>query len=265
MAHYQLGELHRLRGEFTEAERSFRDALQVGHDPQPGLALMRLAQGRIDTALIAIRRALEENPLPFARAQLLPAAVEIALAAGDHVFAAASADELVAASARLPSGFLDASANLARGAVALASGDAVRALGAFRTSLRRWHELDAPYDAARCRVLLAEACRALGDDDTAALELAAARTTFAGLGARRDLAVLDGQPAADSAPATDGLTPRELEVLRLVASGATNRDIAASLVLSEKTVARHVANIFLKIGVSARAAATAYAYEHRLV
>jgi DNA-binding CsgD family transcriptional regulator len=263
MAHYQLGELHRLRGGFDDAEQSYRHALQVGHDPQPGLALMRLAQGRADTARLAIGRALEEASLPFARTQLLPAAVEIALAVGDVAFARESADELVEASGRLDSGFLDAAAGLARGALALASGDASSALVALRTSLRRWRELDAPYEAARCRVLLAAACRALGDEDTAALELEAARTTFAGLGARHDLAVLAGE--SGSPQRTDGLTPRELEVLRLVASGATNRDIATNLVLSEKTVARHVANIFLKIGVSARSAATAYAYEHHLV
>jgi DNA-binding CsgD family transcriptional regulator len=262
MAHYQLGELHRLRGAFGEAERSYRDALQVGHDPQPGLALMRLAQGRADTALLSIRRALEESRPGFARTQLLPAAVEIALAADDEAFAVTTADELGAAADRLDSAFLDAAAGLARGAVALATGDSSRALIALRASLLRWREIDAPYEAARCRVLLARACHALGDEDTAALETAAARTTFASLGARHDLASLDGRP---NVPTPGGLTPRELEVLRLVASGATNRDIAAELVLSEKTVARHVANIFLKIGVSARAAATAYAYDNGLV
>ncbi len=265
MAHYQLGELHRLRGAFDDAEQSYRDALQVGHDPQPGLALMRLAQGRADSALLSIRRALEESSLRFARTQLLPAAVQIALAAGDHAFAAASADELVEAAGLLDSALLDGAANLARGAVLLATGEHSRALVALRTSLGRWRELDAPYDEARCRVLLAAACRSLGDEDTAALELDAARTLFAALGAERDLAVLDHRADRSTDRTGDGLTPRELEVLRLVASGATNRDIAATLVLSEKTVARHVANIFLKIGVSARAAATAYAYEHRLV
>jgi DNA-binding NarL/FixJ family response regulator len=119
--------------------------------------------------------------------------------------------------------------------------------------------------AARVRELVGLACRALGDDDSAALELEAARGVFAQLGAAPDLARLDSLTRRAASGDSPGLTPRELQVLRLVAAGATNKAIAAELVLSERTVDRHVSNIFTKLGVSSRAAATAYAYEHQLV
>lgn len=263
MALYQRGELHRLCGEFEEAERAYRDALAAGHDPQPGLGLLRLAQGRTSVALLSLRRALDETPLDFGRARLLPALVEVAVAAGELEVARDAATELEECASRLDSGYLRASARVARGALALAGAQPGEALPALRRAAQTWGELNAPYEMARCRLLLARACEALGDRETAELERAAARRTFNDLGASYDVAGLDRARTSPGGP--DGLTPREVEVLRLVATGASNRDIAEHLVLSERTVARHVANIFVKIGVSARAAATAYAYDQQLV
>jgi DNA-binding CsgD family transcriptional regulator len=155
---------------------------------------------------------------------------------------------------------LDAIVAHAEGAVALAGGDASAALGRLRHAQRIWLELDAPYEVARTRELIAHTCSALGDDETGALELEAARELFESLGAAPDLARL-------SAPAASkyGLSKRELEVLRLVASGRSNREIAATLVISEHTVARHLQNIYSKLGLSSRSAATAFAFERELV
>lgn len=263
MAHYQLGDLHRVRGESRAAEAAFRAALAAGHDPQPGLALLRAAQGRTDTALVSLRRALAESRTDFVRARLLPAQVEVALASGDLAAAAAAAAELDEAAQRLESPYLDAVRAQCAGAVALARDDPGDAIGLLRSALRGWTALGAPYDVARCRVLLARACRRLGDAESADLESEAAREAFRDLGARRDLDQLDAERPGGP-PAGHGLTPRELEVLRHLATGQSNREIAEDFVLSERTVARHVANIFVKIGVNSRAAATAYAYEHQL-
>jgi DNA-binding CsgD family transcriptional regulator len=265
MARYQRGELHRLRGEYEASEAAYQEALLVGHDPQPGLALLRLGQGRVDVALAAVRRALDEVSRPSLRLRLLPSYVEIALAAGDAAAARAASDELEAAVAGRDAPQLRAAALQARGAVDL-DRDAATALGALRAAWSAWQDIPAPYHAARCRVLIALACRALGDDDTAELELGAARWAFEQLGAAPDVATVDRlarRPRPDPRPG--GLTLREVEVLRAVATGATNRSIAASLFLSEKTVARHVANIFTKLDVTSRSAATAFAYRHHLV
>jgi DNA-binding CsgD family transcriptional regulator len=261
-AAYQLAELHRLRGEAAEAEEAYRRASRWGREPQPGLALLRLAQGQPAAAQAAIRRALEEAVDLPGRARLLPAAAEIALAAGDRAAARAAAGELAEAAGRLDAPLLDATAAAASGAVRLADGDARAALVDLRAAWAAWRELGAPYEAARARVGIGLACRALGDPDSAALELDAARAVFEELGAAPDLAGLER--LTGRAPA-GGLTPREVQVLRLVATGKTNRAIAAELLLSERTVDRHVSNIFTKLGVSSRAAATAWAYQHQLV
>jgi len=268
MAHYQLGELCRLQGRFEDAEDEYRLALSAGEDPQPGLALLRLAQGRVETALLAVHRALDETRLPFARTRLLPAAVEICVAAQDLTLAQSLTDELEGLAEAQDSPYLGAAANTARGAVRLAMGEPSAALAALRAALQAWFRLDARYEAARCRVLIARACDALGDEETTALEREAARVTFKALSAQPDLSELTAHApdrGAGAAGPPMALTPREMEVLRLVATGATNREIASVLVLSEKTVARHVANIFLKLGVSSRSAATAFAYSHHLV
>ena len=199
------------------------------------------------------------------RARLLPAYVEIMLTLGDPQEARSACRELEVISAAYQSGMLGAIAAHARGAVDLTEDDARAALVALRHAWQVWQELEVPYEAARVRVLLGLACRALGDDDTAALELQAARDVFAHLGAAPDLARVDSLTRRASSIDAHGLTPRELQVLRLVAAGETNKAIATELVLSERTVDRHVSNIFAKLGVSSRAAATAYAYKHQLV
>ena len=262
---FQRAELQRLQGHFADAEAGYREASRHGRRPEPGLALLRLAQGQVRPARASIRRALAEGADPSTRARLLEPAVETALAARDLEGAGRAADELDELAAGLGAPLLQAMAARARGSVLLEAGQAEVALGILRTAWSAWQALEAPYEAARVRVLIARACRALDDEDAAAMELDAARRVFDGLGATPDVAAVDALARAWSAPAPGGLTARELEVLRLVASGRTNRAIASELVLSEKTVARHVANIFMKVGLSPRAAATAWAYEQHLV
>jgi DNA-binding NarL/FixJ family response regulator len=263
-AAYRQAEVYRLQGEFHEAEAAYREASRFGREPQPGLALMRLAQGKADPAVAAIRRAVGETALPLERAALLPAAVEILGAAGDVAEARAACDELAEIARRQASEALAALAAQAEGAVALAEGDAGSALQALRRAWQGWQELGAPYDAARARVLIAQACAALGDEDTAALELDAARDVFFRLGAAPDLARLDSL-RRKRGQRDHGLTARELEVLRLVARGRSNSEIATALVISERTVARHMQNIFAKLRVSSRAAASVFAAEHDLL
>jgi DNA-binding CsgD family transcriptional regulator len=264
-AHYQEAEIHRLRGENAAAEEAYRKASACGREPQPGLALLRKAQGRRDAAASGIRRALGAATDPLQRTTLLPATVEILLAAGAVDEARAACAELGEIAVRFDSSVLGAMAAHARGAVCLAAGDATAALDPLRRAFSVWNEVGAPYLAARVRVLVGLACRALADDDGAALELDAARAVFERLGAAPDLAVLDSLSRGAAPERPHGLTARELEVLRLIAAGKTNKAIAKQLFLSEKTVDRHVSNIFTKVNVPSRAAATAYAYEHKLV
>ena len=264
-ANYQLGELHRLRGEFAEAEGSYRKASESGRQPEPGMALLRLAQGRTDVAAAVLRRALDESQEPPARARILPAYVEIMIASGDVVSARAAADELGQIAEFLDAAYLRAVAASAVGAVLLAEGDVRSALPRLRAAGSVWRGLDAPYEAARIRVLIGLACRALGDPETSTMELDGARNVFDQLGAKPDIERLDALLRRTYGRAPGGLTAREVEVLRLVASGKTNRAIARELGLSEKTVARHVHNSLTKIGVPSRAAATAYAYQNGLI
>jgi DNA-binding CsgD family transcriptional regulator len=265
-AFYQQAEVHRLRGEFAEAEEAYRSASQWGWDPQPGLALLRVAQGRIDAASAAISRALSATADRLVRAKLLPTYVEVMLAAGDIQEARDACGELEGIAQSFDTEVLRAIAAHARGAVALAEGDAQAALVALRRALRIWQEVEAPYFAVRVRALTAAACRALGDTDGFDLELAAAKAVFEELGAAPDLARIESlMRSTQPSPRPHGLTARELQVLRLVAAGKTNKAIAAELCLSEKTIDRHVSNIFTKLDVPSRAAATAYAYEHKLI
>ncbi len=261
-AFYQMAELHRLLGDFVAAEENYRRANEFGRQPQPGLAQLRLTQGRVETAETAIRVVLDETQDRLTRSRLLAAHVDIMLAANDLDPARASAKELRGIAEESDAPLLAAMAARAEGAVLLAGGDAPAALTVLRRAYSAWRELEAPYEVARVRVLLGLACRALGDEDSAEMELDAARGAFSQLGAGPDLALIE-ELAATGAIA-GGLTGREVEVLAQVATGKTNRDIAAELVISEKTVARHLSNIFTKLGVSSRAAATAYAYKHDL-
>jgi DNA-binding CsgD family transcriptional regulator len=265
LAHYRQGELLRLQGDFEAAEEAYREASRSGWEPQPGLAQLRLAQGRTNVAAAAIRRAVGEVSEPLKRVGLLAAYVEIVLAAGDPEDARGACRELGEIAESYESGMLAAMVEQARGAVDLAEGDARSALVSLRHAWQLWYDLEAPYEAARARLLVGLACRALGDDDTAAMELEAARGVFARLGAAPDLGRIDALTRPAVSGGAHGLTARELEVLRLVAAGKSNREIAAALVISEHTVARHVQNIFAKLRVSSRTAAGAFAFEHDLV
>jgi DNA-binding NarL/FixJ family response regulator len=261
---YRAGEVHRLRGEFAAAEEAFRRASGCGCEPQPGLALLRLAEGKAREAAAAIRRVLGEKLQPLQRAELLPAFVEILLAVGDVERARHACLELGEVATRQGNDVLAAMASQARGSVALADGEAHAALAALREALAVWQELGLPYETARTRVSVGLACRALRDEEAAVLELEAARDLVVRLGARSELARIEELLGKSSAPPY-GLSERELQVLRLVAAGRSNREIAASLVISEHTVARHVQNIFAKLGVSSRTAAGAFAFSHELV
>lgn len=262
-AAYVRAEIHRLRGEFAPAEDAYRQAAEHGREPQPGLALLRLAQGRTDVAGAAIRRAEQEADDLLTRARVLGPYIEIVLAAGDVDAAQPAAGALEAIAAELRQPYVDAVAAHANGMTLLAAGDCRSALAALRTAWIGWHRLEAPHEAARSRVQIALACRALGDHDSATMELDAARAAFEALGAIPDAAAVTAL-AGDADQRPGGLTPRELEVLALVARGSTNRQIADLLVISEKTVASHVGHIFTKLNLTSRSAATAYAYEHGL-
>ena len=263
LANYERGEVLRVRGDSDAAERAFELAAEFGYDPQPGLALLWLQRGRTDAAVGAVRRLVAEPRDPVHRAQLLPAAVHVLVAGGDLAEARRLADELAAIAQRFCCAPAEALAAFACGEVALAEGDAPRALAELRRSIQTWSALGMPYDAACARVLLGRTLRTVGDSESAARELATARRTFAELGATPALAEVDRILAPTTNP--DGLTDREVEVLRLAASGRSNAQIAAELFLSEKTVARHLSNIFTKIDVNSRTAAAAYAFEHNLV
>jgi DNA-binding NarL/FixJ family response regulator len=271
MAFYQRGELHRLAGEFSQAEVAYREAAARGHDPQPGLSRLRVAQGQVDAAAAAIRRVVAEtaNRTDLSggpeRSRLLAAYVEIMLTVGDLDAARSGAEELDRLATTFDVPLMQATAAQASGAVLLAEGRADSALGQASRAYVLWQALSAPYEMARTRVLMGIACRSIGDHDTGQMHLDAARTVFEELGATPDLTQL-AKVTLKTAPGAAGfLTARELEVLRLVASGKTNRGVATDLFLSEKTVARHVSNILTKLGLSSRSAATAYAYEHDLV
>ncbi|MGA8218582.1 MAG: LuxR C-terminal-related transcriptional regulator [Solirubrobacterales bacterium] len=265
-AHYQRGEVHRLRGEHSAAEEAYREASAQGCEPQPGLALLRLVQGNDQAAGAAIRRVVSEAREPGRRAGLLPAYIEILVAVGDVEEATEACAELDSiAAGEEETGVLAAVAAEARGLVRLAEGNAQSSLGTLRRAGELWRRLEAPYENARARVLLGLACRDLGDEDSARLELDAARDTFARLGAATDLARVDRLTGSERNGDSHGLTGREIQVLRLLAAGETNREIATSLVLSVRTVDRHVSNIYAKLGVSSRAAATTYAHEHGLL
>jgi DNA-binding CsgD family transcriptional regulator len=259
-AFYRRGELCRLRGEFATAEEAYREASRRGFDPQPGLALLRMAQGQTDAAAVAIRRAVNATADRLARAKLLPACVEIMLEAGDIEEARSSCRQLAET---FDAGAVVAMAAHARGAVLLAEGEPAAALLSLRQAYEFWRNEEAPYLTARTRELLGIACRALGDEEGAELELEAAKAAFRELGAAPDVARLASH--GKDSTRSHGLTKRELQVLRLVAAGKTNGTIAFELFVSRRTIDRHVSNLLGKLDVSSRAAATSYAHRHKLV
>jgi DNA-binding CsgD family transcriptional regulator len=271
LAYYQGAELHRLVGEFEKAEAEYRHANRSGRHPMPGLALLELVRGNADTAAAGIRRALQEATNPLERPPLLSAAVDILRAVGDLPRARAAANELAQIAATSSSDVLHAMASQAKGTALTGEGDPVGGLAELRAAATAWRSLNIPYEAARTSVLLGLACSALGDRASAALEFDTARETFTELGADPDLERLNALTAglvatpraeAEQAP---GLSAREREVLTHLAAGQTNREIAMELAISQHTVSRHVENLFTKLGVTSRAAATAYAYEHGLL
>jgi DNA-binding NarL/FixJ family response regulator len=263
---YLRGDLYRLTGELDNAEHAYRSAAHLDHNTQPGVALLRLAEGRLPAADAAIRRALTEaGDDPMTRASLFGPYIEIVTAAGDINAARGAADELTVLSRTLDQPYLHALAAQANGSVLLAEAQPAAALVELRRAWAGWRDLDAPYHAARVRIRVALACRALGDDDGASMELEAARAQLAQLGATLDIAAVDRLTNRDDKADTSGLTARELEVLALIAKGRSNREIANDLFISEKTVATHVTHVLTKLGLPSRTAAASYAYQHKLV
>jgi DNA-binding CsgD family transcriptional regulator len=261
LAMAERGDVLRIRGDLAGAQAAYERAVAFGHEPQPGLALLWQAQGRTEAAVAAIGRLLGEAADPVRRSRLLPAAVEVLLAAGHRDQADAACTELgsIAGSFGCPS--LQASAGYSAALLAIEAGDPAAALPPLRKALAAWERLGGRYEAARTRLLLGRALRDLGDRESAVTELTTARRSLAEVGA----APAEQQAAALITPARPGgLTPRESEVLRLVAAGKTNPEIAAILILSEKTIARHLSNIFTKLDVTTRTAAAAYAYQHHI-
>lgn len=264
MAFYQLGELHRLQGRFDEAMASYQEASQHGKSPVPGIPLLRFAQGDTEAAAVAIRRALEERSDRSTRAQVLVAAVDILAATGDTEPASEAAAELSDLAIQIGAPVLSAMAIRAKAVVALAS-EPARALDHARDAADAWARLDSPYDHAKTREIAGAACMLLGDPDSARFWIDPALVTYEGLGAEPDLKRLRAAFTSSGSTEDHALTERQIEVLTAVASGKTNRQIAEELYVSEHTVRRHLQNIFNKIGVTSRAAATAYAYEQGLL
>ena len=274
LAHYQLGEIHRLRGAFDAAEAAYGAAAKAGYDPQPGLALLRVAQGRQAQARASVDRVLLSTSPPLQRIPYLAAGVEICVACGDAGAARAHSEELERIASELGTPALRALSDDARGALELAAGNAAEALVFWSRAAEVWQAIPAPYAHARTLVNVARACRSLGDLDGCALRREAARAALAELGAAADLRALDeemqrpdpsGSGSGSGTAKPGGLSARELEVLRLIATGKPNKSIAAALHLSVKTVDRHVSNIFTKLKVASRAEATACAYEKKLL
>jgi len=258
---YLLAELHRLAGRDALAEQAYSQASEWGREPQPGLALLRLAQRRTETAVATVNRLMEEKTLAIDRIRVLPAAIVVLLDVGDVSSAAAAADELAEIAHSFDTPGLRAWAAHAGGAVLLARNHPAQALARLREAATTWRSVGAVFELARSRALIAEAFRRLGDEESAELELTAARRILADLGVG---------PAVSALPPGEegnryGLSERELEVLRLVATGMTNREVADRLTIAVRTVDRHVANIFTKLGVPSRTAATRFAYEHGMI
>jgi ATP/maltotriose-dependent transcriptional regulator MalT len=263
-AFYELAEIHRLRGDVAEASAAYAQASEHGQAPEPGFTLLQFAHGKRDLAATSIRRLLGERQGVGLRADVLLAAVEILTAVDDLATARVAADELARIRERLPAPAVRAMTAHAHGAVLLAAGELTASLTSLREAWMLWQELEVPYQAARVRLLIGSACQQLGDHVAAGFEFDGARQFFQQVSAQPDLARLDAlRPSSQSDE--HSLSARELEVIRLVATGKTNREIAQHLSISERTVDRHVSNILLKLRLPSRSAATAYAYQHALM
>jgi DNA-binding CsgD family transcriptional regulator len=264
-AFYRIGEIHRLRGEFAKAEAAYTRANERGRKPQPGLSLLRLAQRQIDAAAAAIRGVLVDTRVRGARARMLAAAVEILLAARDLENARAAAAELAEIASAIGASLLHGASAQATGAVRHAEGEMAGASLSLRDAWETWRELQMPYEEAQTCLLLAAVSERRGDHDGRRLELDAARKLFTELGAESCLTRVADEFDSSTGRPEGSLSGREVQVLRLLAAGKTNRDIAEALFISEKTVARHISNIFDKLGVSSRTGATAWAYQHKFI
>ena len=263
-AFYRRGEIHRLRGEFAKAEEDYTRAHERGRKPQPGLSLLRLAQGRIDSAGASIRSVLLDTHGRISRAKMLPAAVEILLAADDIDAARAASAELSEIALDFGAPLLAAASAHAAGAVRLEEGDIEGAATSLRQACETWRALEMPYEEAQTCLLLAAICEKRGDQDGRSLEIETARRISTQLKAIPLLMRIAEPSGRTSHQRIGRLSEREAQVLRLLAAGKTNRTIADELFISEKTVARHVSNIFDKLGVSSRSGATAWAFQHHL-
>jgi DNA-binding CsgD family transcriptional regulator len=264
-AAYRRGEILRLRGEFAAADTEYRRAAEIAIDPQPGLALLRLAQDRCEEAAAMIRRALDTAGDTAQKTALLPAGIEIFIACADLGAAKSLCLELDEIASQFGTEILACVADQGRGLVALASGEFADAVAILTRARRYWSEFGAPYLVARLRVEIARAYAELGDLEGAGMELDAAERAFQELGAKPDLARLRAIRARNGAPAVGNLTPREREVLALVADGGSNPEIAEELGVSRKTVNRHVENILDKLAVSSRTAAVAKALKSGMI
>lgn len=262
-AYAEVGDIRRRLGDLERAEEAFERARDLCGKPCGELALLRLAQGRVDTALAVVSECLRSSAQPLVRSRLLPVVVQVAIAAGRLDTAFEAMAELDEITATFGTPLLRATSLLVRGRAQLAQGDAIAACVTLSDAVDAWQALDIPYEVATARTLLGQALRDCGDDAGAVESFTAASALFDRIGARLDARLAGSQHAEPDRPA--GLTEREVEVLRLVAEGLTNNEVASRLFLSAKTVSRHLSNIFTKIDVTSRAAATAFAFEHDLV
>ena len=258
----ERGDVLRMRGEYAAADAAYEEAGTFGYEAQPGLVLLRLAQGRVEAAHSAVNRLLAERQGAVDRARLLPAAVRVLLAAGEVHRAQECAEELRAIAKSFACAAVTAESEDALGQVRMARGDASGALPHARAARRGWETLLCPYRAAQSQAAVGRALAQLGDAESATRELTGALAVLTRLGAGP--AVEEVRPLLVPAGLPGGLTAREVEVLRLLASGRGNAQIASDLFLSQKTVARHLSNIYTKLDVTTRSAATAYAFEHHL-
>jgi DNA-binding CsgD family transcriptional regulator len=260
----QIGEIRRRLGDYEGAEAAFQRAEELSGHMWAGIALLRLAQGRRQVATKIITTALDETSWhQLARGKLLPVYVHVLVDVGELDRARAGADELAQIAQDYESPVLLAAAETARGRVELAEGNPAAACATLHGALARWTELNVPYEIATTRLLMGHACRDTGDVEGANSSYDTAEAIFERLGVATDARASRELRSRGSLPG--GLSEREAEVLRLVAKGRTNRQIATGLQLSEKTIARHLSNIFAKIDVASRAAATAFAFECGLV